>query len=132
MLEILLASGVVVGFASLLKFFHLTERAEQVRRRARTSWAILQNSDLTDRQKEEEMRKQAGALFKLLFILVSGSVLAIGLPLLGVLLLEQMGVSSLAGVWGMLENPWFLLGTFIVGGLFFLFQKQQASSREAS
>lgn len=111
----LLAALVVVVFALVLERLELPDRARETGRRARESLDVLRDPSLDDLQKEEALQEQARRLFGLLGALLGGSLLALGLPLLAVWLLELAGVSSLAAVLGVLERPDFLLGTVVVG-----------------
>lgn len=112
----LLAVMVVVVFAFVLERLDLPERARETGRRARESLEVLRDPELDDRQKESELQEQSLRLFGLLGVLLGGSLLALGLPLLAVWLLELGGVSSLEAVLDVLESPTFLVGTVVVGG----------------
>lgn len=114
-MSFLLAVLVVVVFALVLERLELPARARETGRRAQESLDVLRDASLADRQKEEALQEHARRLFGLLRILAGGSLLALGLPLGGVWLLEQAGVSSLDAVLGVLERPDFLLGTTAVG-----------------
>lgn len=106
----------MVVFALVLERLELPDRARETGRRARESLDVLRDPSLDDRQKEEALQEQALRLFGLLGVLLGGSLLALGLPLLGVWLLELAGVSSLGAVLDVLERPDFLLGTAALGG----------------
>ena len=110
-----LAAMVVVVFALVLELLDLPKRARETGRRARESLDVLRDPSLDDREKESALQDQSLRLFGLLGILLGGSLLALGLPLLGVWLLELGGVSSLSAVLDVLESPSFLLGTAVVG-----------------
>lgn len=114
-MSFLLAALVVVVFALVLERLRLPDRARETGRRARKSMDVLRDPSLDDRDKESALQEQSLRLFRLLGILLGGSLLALGLPLLGVWLLELAGVSSLAAVLDVLERPDFLLGTVVVG-----------------
>lgn len=114
-MSFLLAALVVVVFALVLERLRLPDRARETGRRARESMDVLRDPSLDDRDKESALQEQSLRLFRLLGILLGGSLLALGLPLLGVWLLELAGVSSLAAVLDVLERPDFLLGTVVVG-----------------
>jgi len=111
----LLAVMVVVVFALVLERLDLPERARETAARARESLDVLRDPELDDREKESALQEQSLRLFGLLGILLGGSLLALGVPLLAVWLLELVGVSSLDAVLGVLESPSFLLGTVVVG-----------------
>lgn len=114
-MSFLLAVAVVLVFAFVLERLDLPRHARETGRRARESLDVLQDASLDDRAKEEALQEQAVRLFALLGILLGGSLLALGLPLGGVWLLEQGGISSLDSVLGVLERADFLVGTTVVG-----------------
>lgn len=118
--DLILAVGVVIGFAGLLKALGLVQRAHEVNTRAKECMRVFRDPDLKDRQKENALQEQSKQLGKLLFILAGGSLLAIGVPMAGVWLLEQLGLSSVSAVWNVLEHPNFLLSTFIAGTLLWI------------
>jgi len=119
-----LATMVVVVFALVLELLDLPERARETGRRARESVEVLRDPSLDDREKESALQDQSLRLFGLLGILLGGSLLALGLPLLAVWLLELGGVSSLEAVLDVLESPTFLAGTVVLGGgAYFLYRR---------
>lgn len=119
-MSFLLAALVVVAFALAIERLALPERARETGRRARQSLDVLRDPSLDDRQKEEALQEQARRLFGLLGILAGGSVLALGLPLAAVWLLELGGVASLEAVLGVLQRLDFLVGTAVAGVLAYL------------
>jgi len=115
-----LAIFVVVGFAGVLEYLDLPERARGVGERSRDALAVFRNDSLSDREKEEALQGHAGRLFALLGILAGGSVLALGGPLAVVWGLERVGVGSFAAVLRILQRLDFLAATIIVGLLGYL------------
>ena len=115
-----LAIFVVVGFAGVLEYLDLPERARAVGERSRDALAVFRNDSLSDREKEEALQGHAGRLFALLGILAGGSVLALGGPLAVVWGLERAGVGSFAAVLRILQRLDFLAATIIVGLLGYL------------
>lgn len=107
-MSVLLAALVVVTFALAVGWMDLPGRAREVGARSRDGLDALRDPGLDDRAKEAALRRLAGRLFGLFGLLVGGSVLALGVPLLAVWLLEAVGVASLAGVLAVLERPDFL------------------------
>ncbi|MFB6248524.1 MAG: hypothetical protein ABEL97_08145 [Salinibacter sp.] len=105
----------VVAFAALLHLFRLPAYAREVGRRGRDCLAVVRDEAMADRAKEEALQAHARRLFVLLGVLGGGSVLALGLPLGVVWLLDRGGVASLPDVWATLERPDVLLGTVVVG-----------------
>lgn len=126
-MSFLLAAAVVVVFALVLERLDLPERARETGRRARESMDVLRDPSLDDREKETALQEQSLRLFGLLGILLGGSLLALGLPLLGVWLLGLAGVSSLGAVLAVLESPTFLLGTVVVGAVAYLTYRKLGS-----
>lgn len=114
------AVAVVLVFAFTIERLELPARGREVATRAADSLEVLRDPALSDDAKERALRRQAVDLFRLLGILVGGSVLALGLPLGGVWVLEQVGAASFASVIDVLERVDFLAGTFVVGILGYL------------
>ena len=127
-MSFLLAALVVVVFALVLERLRLPDRARETGDRARKSVEVLRDPSLDDREKESALQEQSLRLFGLLGILLGGSLLALGLPLFGVWLLELAGVSSLNAVLGVLERPDFLLGTVVVGVVGYLVYRKLGGS----
>jgi hypothetical protein len=119
-MSMLLAVLVVVGFAALLHLFRLPAYAREVGRRGRDCLAVVRDEAMDDRDKEAALQDHARRLFVLLGVLGGGSLLALGLPLGAVALLDWGGVASLGAVWGTLERVDFLAGTVIAGTLGYL------------
>lgn len=107
-MSVLLATLVVVAFALGVGWMDLPGRAREVGSRSREGLDALRDPALDDRAKEEALRGLALRLFGLLGRLVGGSLLALGLPLAAVWLLERAGVASLGAVLSVLERPDFL------------------------
>ena len=119
-MSLLWATFVVVGFAALLHLLRLPGYAREAGRRGRACLAVVRDETMDDRDKEDALQGHARRLFVLLGILGGGSLLALGLPLGAVGLLDWGGVASLERVWGTLERIDFLAGTLIVGTLGYL------------
>jgi len=129
-MNLVLALLVVVGFAATIECFDLPDRARTVGRRSRRSLSVLRDNSLRDREKEEALQQQARQLFRLLGVLVGGSVLALGGPLGAVWLLGRAGIGSFWGTIGVIERLDFLAGVTVVGGIgYALFRRFYASSR---
>lgn len=124
-MSFLLAVLVVVTFAAAIGWLDLPARAREATARTRDSLEVLRDASLDDRAKEEALQRQSLRLFRLLGVLAGGSVLALGLPLAGVWLLELGGVASLEAVLSVLERPDFLAGTTAVGfGLYLIVRRR--------
>jgi hypothetical protein len=126
--SVLLAALVVVTFALTVAWLDLPARAREVGARSLEGFDALRDPELDDRAKEEALRRVALRLFGLLGLLVGGSALALGLPMLGVWLLELGGVASLEAVLAMLERPDFLAAATGGGLLVFLVGRKAAGS----
>lgn len=114
-MSLLLALFVVAAFAATLEGLSLPERAREVTDRAADSLRILRDPALSDAEKEQRIRRQSLRLFGLLGVLAGGSLLAMGLPLAVVWLLERAGVSSVGAVLSVLERVDFLVGVTVAG-----------------
>lgn len=114
-MSFLLAIFVVVAFAATIEGLGLPRRVREVVRRAGDCLTVLRDSSLDDGAKERALQRQAVRLFGLLGILAGGSLLALLLPLVGVWLLEALGVASLDRVLSVLERLDFLAGVTVVG-----------------
>ena len=114
-MSFVLAVAVVLVFAFVLERLDLPRYARESGRRARRSMDVLRDPALDDREKESALQEHALRLFALLGILLGGSLLALGIPLVGVWLLDLGGVASLGAVLAVLERPDFLIGTTVVG-----------------
>ena len=89
---------------------------------------MLRDDSLSDREKEEALQQRARRLFKLLGILVGGSALALGLPLLGVWPVEQLGIGSYGRTLAVLQRIDFLAGVTVVGVLGYLVVRRVRAS----
>lgn len=114
------AVAVVLVFAVTIERLELPARGREVATRAAESLEALRDPGLSDDAKERALRRQAVDLFRLLGILAGGSLLALGLPLGGVWLLDRAGLASFSSVLGVLERLDFLAATFVVGILGYL------------
>lgn len=119
-MNVLLATFVVVGFAVTLESLHLPARAREVGQCSTECLDVLRDDSLSDQEKEEALQQRARRLFKLLGILVGGSALALGLPLFGVWLVEQLGIGSYGRTLAVLQQIDFLSGVTVVGVLGYL------------
>lgn len=119
-MNLLLALFVVVAFAATIDVLGLPQRAWTVVKQSRASLKVLRNPSLGDRAKEKALQRHARRLFGLLGILLGGSALSLGWPLLGVWGLEKLGVASLQEVLFVLQRADFLAGTAAAGLLGYL------------
>lgn len=123
-----LALFVVVGFAAMLEYLGLPDRALTVGRRSGRSLQVLRDNSLKDREKEAALQRQARKLFRLFGMLMGGSLLALGLPLGVIWVLGQVGIGSFWGTIGVLERIDFLVGVTVTGLLGYLVSRQIYSS----
>lgn len=119
-MSVLLAALVVVAFALAVGWLDLPARAREVGVRSREGLDALRDPALDDRAKEEALQSVAVRLLGLLGLLVGGGLVALGVPLLGVWLLELGGVASLEAVLSVLERPEFLAAATGAGLLVYL------------
>ena len=127
-MNIVLAAGVVVGFAVIIERLRLPGHARQVGRHSTTCLRVLRDDSLDDAAKETALQNRARELFGLLGRLVGGSALALGLPLGGVWLLGHAGIGSFGETFATLQRIDFLAVTTAVGLLaYVLVQRTRAS-----
>ncbi|WP_263791909.1 hypothetical protein [Salinibacter sp.] len=127
-MNIVLAAGVVVGFALIIERLRLPGYARQVGRHSTTCLRVLRDDSLDDAAKETALQNRARKLFGLLGRLVGGSALALGLPLGGVWLLGRAGIGSFGETFATLQRIDFLAVTTAVGLLaYVLVQRTRAS-----
>ena len=105
----------VVSFALLLHWVRLVERTRDVLAVSREATRVLQNTSLTDRAKEEATRRGAVQLFRLLFILIAGTLVCLLAPLAVIWILNSAGLMSLEGVLATLARWDFLLAGSLLG-----------------
>lgn len=127
-MNVLLATFVVVGFAAVLEYLQLPTRAREVGQYSTECLGVVQDDSLSDREKEDALQQRAGRLFKLLGILVGGSALALGLPLLGVWLVGQLGMGSFGRTLAVLQRIDFLVGVTVVGVLVYVVVRRVRTS----
>lgn len=119
-MSLLLATFVVAAFALVLERLRLPVRAREVGSRAVRSLEVLRDPGLDDQAKETALRQQAGALVVLVGILAGGSLLALGLPLFAVWLLDVLGLASFGSVLAILERVDFLIAAALIGSATYL------------
>lgn len=123
-----LALFVVVGFAVIIEYLGLPDRARAVGRRSKTSLSVFRDDSMEDTEKERVLQEQSRQLFRLLGILLGGSILALGIPLVLIWLLERVGIGSFWGTLGVLERIDFLAGVTVAGLLGYLLGRRLYSS----
>ncbi|HKK07765.1 MAG TPA: hypothetical protein VKA44_02655 [Gemmatimonadota bacterium] len=116
-MNLLLAAGVAVASAVLVERLGLPAYVGRVMARARSCREILADAGRSDLEKERALRSEALGLFGLFGRLAGGSVVAVGLPMAGIGLLDLAGVGSSRGVVATLVRPAFLAAAFGVGAL---------------
>jgi hypothetical protein len=122
------AAAVVVAFAAAIEVMDLPDRAREVGRRSAECVTVLKDPSLDDDEKERALQKHSLRLFTLLAILVGGSVLALGLPLGGVALLDLAGAASLDRVLAVLQRVDVLVGATVLGGAAYLLVRRVGRS----
>ncbi len=119
-MSFLWATFVVVAFALTIERLNLATRAREVVSRATDCLNVLRDPSMDDKAKERILQHHTLRLFGLLGLLVGGSILALGLPLSAVWLLELAGVTSVEVVLSVLERIEFLVGVTVLGSVAFL------------
>jgi hypothetical protein len=115
--SLLLALLVVVAFAFIVERTRLPAHVGDAVRRARGSYSVLSDRSMTDGEKERRLREEAFRLFVLLGRICFGSLLALGLPLGVLWVLDRMGLISLSEVLGVLMRLEFLISVGAIGML---------------
>jgi hypothetical protein len=116
----LAATFVVVAFALTIERLNLAARGREVVSRATECLKVLRDPSMDDEAKERILQHQALRLFGLFWVLIGGGILALGLPLSAVWLLDLVGVMSVAAVLSVLGRIEFLVGVTVVGSVVFL------------
>jgi hypothetical protein len=111
MISWLAASFLVVGFVILYKLFALVEKSRRVFTITLQSLGIIQNSGLSDEEKERSLQKNATRMFSLFFQLLFGGVVALVIPIVLVWLAGRAGLLSFDSVMTVTFSPTFLVGS---------------------
>ena len=98
MISIAGALFLVVGFVVLMKVFGLVEKSRKVVSIAGKAASDLRNPEFDDEHKEKALQGYAKSLFQLFFLLLVGGILALGIPVLLIYLMDQTGWLSIDGV----------------------------------
>lgn len=118
------ASFVVMCFALLAHYIGLFRWTNEVMGQVKESMAVLSNSQLDDLAKEKAMQSSAIKLFKLLGLLLVGSVVAVLLPFAIIWVFDAMGWISFDSVINMLMRWDFLLAATVIGfAIFFMLRR---------
>ena len=118
------ASLVVIAFAVLAHYIGLVRWTGEVMLHARQAAAVLQDSALDDLAKEKAMQVAAIQLFKLLGLLILGSLAAVTLPIGAIWLADAGVLLSFDDVLAMLVRWEFLLAATVIGfTVFFLLHR---------
>ena len=84
----------VAVFAWLLRVLGAITAAVLVVNESKTAAATIRNPQLSDEQKEQRLQKASLVIFGLFFKLLFLSVIALGVPGLGIMALDYLGVSE--------------------------------------
>lgn len=109
------ASLVVIAFAVLAHYIGLARWTGEVMVHSRQAAAVLQDNSLDDLAKEKAMQVAAIQLFKLLGLLIMGSLTAVSLPIGAIWLADTGGLLSFDDVLAMLVRWEFLLAATVIG-----------------
>jgi hypothetical protein len=103
----------VIGFISLAKYFGLTKKNKRVIEIAIAAVSIVQDTSISDDEKETIMQKYAKELF-LHFLTITGlSILAISIPFLFIWFFELAGLSTVKTVIDTMQSLEFIAITAI-------------------
>ena len=114
-MDLLGAALVIVLFAILLHLVRLVPKTKEVILIGQQAIATLRNETLSDYEKERKMQQNSLRLFRLLIVLLAGSLFALLLPLALIWLSEFAGIFSVEGVLDMFLRWDFILGGSILG-----------------
>lgn len=127
-MSVFLASAFVIGFAVLLARFRLEEQGRHATATARASLATIRSPDLSDADKERELRKATLELLRLFAGILGRCALALFIPLAAVWLLDIANLASLEETVRVLGRPWFLLMATAVGGLAYALSRRTSDA----
>lgn len=113
-MSLVLALLVVAAFAGIVERARLVGHVRVATQRARGTWTIVSDPDLTDDEKERRLRNEAFQLLGLLGRIAFGSCLALGLPLGVLWALDGVGAVSLSEVLEILIRVDFLVAVSAV------------------
>ncbi|MCK5341811.1 MAG: hypothetical protein KAR20_00325 [Candidatus Heimdallarchaeota archaeon] len=124
-MELLGGLIIVVGFISLVKLFGLIERNIEVIRISKSAVSIVNDKQLDDYQKEKMMQKHAKDLLPLFFLIITISILAIGIPLGLVWLMDYVGLLSFNKVIGYITSIEFILASVVISTVVFVVTRKK-------
>jgi len=116
---------VVLGFISLVKLFGLVDRNIEVIRISKSAVSIVSDKQLDDFQKEKRMQKHAKDLLSLFFIIITTSMLAIGIPLGLVWLMDYVGLLSFKKVIDTITSIEFILASVVISTVVLVFSRRK-------
>ncbi len=132
-MELLGALIVVLGFIGLAKVFNLLEKNLKVIEISRSAASVLGDKSLEDIQKEKALQKSARELLILFFLIIGTALLALGIPLGLIWVMDALSLLTFSGVVERLTSTWFILA--VVGiSVIYLFltrKKVEESSRHS-
>ena len=118
---------IVLVFIYMLNLLRLVENSLMVITQAKKATQVLSNSELDDLQKEKALQKNALTLFKLFFIILLSSLLAIAVPLGIVWILEKLGLMSLNSVIDFTLSWAFIISSSVIISLaVWIFRKKKS------
>ena len=113
----------ILGFMILLKVFGLIGRTKKVTGVARSALEVVRDRDLDDRQKEAATQKYAKELFSLFIVIAGASLIALGIPLGIVWIMELANLLTVAEVISATLTLEFLGIAVVLSGVMFLWGK---------
>ncbi|MGH8614152.1 MAG: hypothetical protein ACREYF_19515 [Gammaproteobacteria bacterium] len=116
---------VITGFVLIAKYLGLVEKSLQVVALSRQALAVLQNSALSDDDKEVAMRAHAATLARLFIVVTSRAAVALLAPVGVIWLLDARDLLQLEAVLDALMSP-----TLILGGTIIMVLAFQVGSRK--
>jgi hypothetical protein len=116
---------IVLGFIGLAKVFNLVDSNRKVIGIARSAASVVGDKSLDDLQKEKTLQQNTKELFLLFFQNIGTSLVALGIPLGVVWLMDILSLLAFDGVIKILTSAWFILTTVGISILYLLLTREK-------
>lgn len=88
----------IIGFMIFMKVFGLVAKSYRVTSVAKSALDVVRDPNMDDRQKESATRQYSKELFSLFFVIAGASVVALGIPLVVIWVMDLANLVSLSEV----------------------------------